>query len=398
MARAKLSLAILAIASLACSFFPSFTTPFATSLATSEPLAEPALVAPVLVPEAPAEAPPTLLLPPDSLADLYERVNQGVVTIYIFGPPHPSNIPLGQGSGFVIDREGHIVTNQHVVEGAQDIEIDFASGFKAWATLVGTDPDSDLAVLKVDAPAEQLVPIPLGDSEEVRVGDQVVAIGNPFGLSGTMTVGVVSAIGRVLQSERQAPGGGSFSAGDLIQTDAAINPGNSGGPLLNLSGHIIGVNRAITSESFTVSGSASNSGVGFAVPVNIVRRVVPALIQSGAFDYPYLGITSLGDSSLNLRQLEALQLPPGTVGVYVTCVVRNGPAARSGVIGAGDCGSPEAGPGGDVITAIDGRSVFTFSDLISYLVTEASVGEQIVLTVLRDGELFDILLTLEPRP
>ncbi|MEK6587545.1 MAG: trypsin-like peptidase domain-containing protein, partial [Chloroflexota bacterium] len=330
MARAKLSLAALAIASLACSFFPSFATPDATP----ESLAAPSLAAPVVLAESPPEILPARLLPPDSLADLYERVHQGVVTIYIFGPPNPSNIPLAQGSGFVIDSAGHIVTNQHVVQGAEDIEVDFASGFKAWATLVGTDPDSDLAVLKVDAPAEELVPIPLGNSEAVRVGDHVVAIGNPFGLSGTMTVGVVSAIGRVLQSERQAPGGGSFSAGDLIQTDAAINPGNSGGPLLNLDGQVIGVNRAITSESFTVSGGAANSGVGFAVPVNIVSRVVPALIQSGSFDYPYLGITSLGDSSLNLRQLETLQLPPGTVGVYVTCVVLDGPAANAGVIGA----------------------------------------------------------------
>jgi len=394
MARAKLSLAALAIASLACSLFPSFATPDATP----EALAAPSLAAPVVLAESPPEILPARLLPPDSLVDLYERVHQGVVTIYIFGPPHPSNIPLGQGSGFVIDSAGHIVTNQHVVQGAEDIEVDFASGFKAWATLVGTDPDSDLAVLKVDAPAEELVPIPLGNSEAVRVGDHVVAIGNPFGLSGTMTVGVVSAIGRVLQSERQAPGGGSFSAGDLIQTDAAINPGNSGGPLLNLDGQVIGVNRAITSESFTVSGSAANSGVGFAVPVNIVSRVVPALIQSGSFDYPYLGITSLGDSSLNLRQLETLQLPPATVGVYVTCVVLDGPAANAGVIGAGDCGSPDARPGGDVITAIDGQPVFTFSDLISYLVSEASVGEQIVLTVLRDGEPLDIPLTLEPRP
>jgi 2-alkenal reductase len=229
------------------------------------------------------------------------------------------------------------------------------------------------------------------------VGEQVVAIGNPFGLSGTMTVGVVSAIGRVLQSERQAPGGGAFSAGDLIQTDAAINPGNSGGPLLNLSGQVIGVNRAITTDSFSASGSAVNSGVGFAVPINIVRRVVPAIIQTGSYDYPYLGITSLGDSNLNLRQLEILQLPPQTVGVYVTCVVPDGPAEKAGLIGSGVCGAAEQ-PGGDVITAIDGQPVFSFSDLISYLVTEVGVGDQIVLTVLRDGVPLDVSLILEPRP
>jgi 2-alkenal reductase len=339
-----------------------------------------------------------VLSPPDDLVDLYHRVNPGVVTIYTFAAPHPDTIPLGQGSGFVIDTEGHIVTNHHVVEGAEEIEVDFSSGFKAWGTLVGTDPDSDLAVLRVDAPLEELTPIPLGDSDEVQVGEFVVAIGNPFGLSGSMTIGVVSAIGRVLQSEREAPGGGSFSAGDLIQTDAAINPGNSGGPLLNLNGQVIGVNRAITTESFTVTGSASNSGVGFAVPVNIVRRVVPALIQTGGYNYPYLGITSLGDGSLNLRQLEFLELPSRAIGVYVTCVVNDGPADRAGLRGAGSCGAPDTSAGGDLIIAIDGESIATFSDLISYLVTDANVGEVVTLSVIRDGETIDLALTLEPRP
>jgi 2-alkenal reductase len=386
MAPAKLVLAALAVASLACSFFPAAEV----AAPTAQPVPLPTAASFV-------EAPPEPLLAPQGLVELYERVNPGVVTIYIFGPANSADVPLGQGSGFVIDAEGHIVTNQHVVQGADEIEVDFASGFKAWATLLGTDPDSDLAVLKVEAPAGELVPIPLGDSDTVRVGEQVVAIGNPFGLSGTMTVGVVSAIGRVLQSERQAPGGGAFSAGDLIQTDAAINPGNSGGPLLNLSGQVIGVNRAITTDSFSASGSAVNSGVGFAVPVNIVRRVVPAIIQTGGYDYPYLGITSVGDSNLNLRQLEILQLPPETVGVYVTCVVRDGPAEKAGLIGAGACGA-EQQPGGDVITAIDGQPVFSFSDLISYLVSEVGVGDQIVLTVLRDGVPLDLSLILEPRP
>jgi 2-alkenal reductase len=390
MGRAKLVLAALAVAALACSFFPTAEV----VAPTVEPAILPAAAPPAVVVEAPLEP----LLAPEGLVELYKRVNPGVVTIYVFGPPHPANIPLGQGSGFVIDTEGHIVTNQHVVEGADEIEIDFASGFKAWATLLGTDPDSDLAVLKVEVPPTELVPIPLGDSDSVRVGEQVVAIGNPFGLSGTMTLGVVSAIGRVLQSERPAPGGGAFSAGDLIQTDAAINPGNSGGPLLNLSGQVIGVNRAITTDSFSASGSAVNSGVGFAIPINIVRRVVPAIIQTGSYDYPYLGITSTGDSNLNLRQLEILRLPPETVGVYVTCVVRDGPAEKAGLIGAGACGAAEQQPGGDVITAIDGQLVFSFSDLISYLVSEVGVGDQIVLTVLRDGVPLDLSLILEPRP
>ena len=390
MKRITLFFSALSIAALACAFLPSPVTPVPPPTLVPAPT----LAAPTVV----SEAPQFVLAPPDNLVDLYSRVNPGVVTIYIFATGHPDTIPLGQGSGFVIDTEGHIVTNQHVVEGAEEIEVDFPSGFKAWGTLIGTDPDSDLAVLRVDAPPEELFPVPLGDSDDVEVGEFVVAIGNPFGLSGTMTVGVVSAIGRVLQSERDAPGGGSFSAGDLIQTDAAINPGNSGGPLLNMEGQVIGVNRAISTESFTVSGSAANSGVGFAVPVNILRRVVPALIQSGAYDYPYLGITSLGDGALNLKQLEFLELPTGTIGVYVTCVVNGGPADQAGIQGAGACGSPDTSSGGDLIIAIDGRSVFTFSDLISYLVTEANVGEEVMLTVMRDGEIVDILLTLEPRP
>lgn len=390
MKRITLLISVLGVASLACTVLPSPASPVPPPTAPPAPTLE----APTVVSNIPRNG----FSLPDNLVDLYNRVNPGVVTIYTFAAPHPNTIPLGQGSGFVIDTEGHIVTNQHVVDGAEAIEVDFPSGFKAWATLVGTDPDSDLAVLRVDAPPEELIPIPLGDSDQVQVGEFVVAIGNPFGLSGSMTVGVVSAIGRVLQSEREAPGGGSFSAGDLIQTDAAINPGNSGGPLLNLQGQVIGVNRAISTESFTVSGSASNSGVGFAVPVNILRRVVPALIQTGGYNYPYLGITSLGDGSLNLRQLEFLELPSRAIGVYVTCVVNGGPADRAGIRGAGACGSPDTSPGGDLIIAIDGQSISTFSDLISYLVTEANVGELVTLTVLRDGEVVDFPLTLEPRP
>ncbi len=390
MNRLTLFISVLGVAALSCTVLPTLATQAPPP--TGEPLPTQETRATV------SDIPDIVFAPPDNLVDLYNRVNPGVVTIYTFAAPHPNTIPLGQGSGFVIDTEGHIVTNQHVVEGAEEIEVDFPSGFKAWGTLVGTDPDSDLAVLKVDAPLKELIPLALGDSDEVMVGEFVVAIGNPFGLSGTMTVGVVSAIGRVLQSERTAPGGGSFSAGDLIQTDAAINPGNSGGPLLNMRGEVIGVNRAITTESFSVSGSASNSGVGFAVPINIVRRVVPALIQSGDYDYPYLGITSLGDGSLNLRQLEFLELPSRTLGVYVMCVVRGGPADRAGLQGAGACGAPDASAGGDLIVAIDGETVVTFSDLIGYLVTDANVGELVTLTVLRDGEIVDVSLTLEPRP
>lgn len=344
--------------------------------------------------------PPSVLLAPEDITELYETVNPGVVSIVTYlasGGPHSERVLLGQGSGFVIDGLGHIVTNQHVVQDAQEIEVDFPSGLKVWATLVGTDPDSDLAVIKVDVEAANLVPLQLGDSDSVQVGELVIAIGNPFGLSGTLTVGVVSALGRTLASERAAPTGGTFSAGDLIQTDAAINPGNSGGPLLNMRGEVIGVNRAIRTESFTLSGDAANSGVGFAIPANIVRRVVPVLIEDGEYQYTYLGLTSL--SELNLGTLEVLGLPPDTVGAYITCVTPGGPADIGGLIGSANCDADAVlTRGGDLIIAIDDQSVREFNDLLSYLVNHTEVGQVVVLTVLRDGEEIELEIALLARP
>lgn len=357
--------------------------------------------APTLPPATPAESNPIDIGLQD-LSELYERVSPGVVTIWVYGAgaaPHDSNVPLGQGSGFVIDHDGHIVTNQHVIDGATAIEVDFTSGRKAWAELLGSDPDSDLALLAVEIPAEELTPLDLGDSDGVRVGDMVVAIGNPFGLTGTLTLGVISAIGRTLDSQRSTPAGdGFYAAGDILQTDAALNPGNSGGPLLNLRGQVVGVNRAIRTEAFTVAGEAANSGVGFAIPINIVRRVAPALIETGSYEYPYLGITSLNESVWNLRTVEALGLPATATGAYVTCVTPRGPAEGAGVIGAGRCNTSELQRGGDLIVAIDGRPVRTFSDLLGYLIQKTEVGQQVVLSVLRDGQLLDIRVTLDRRP
>jgi 2-alkenal reductase len=336
------------------------------------------------------------------LSELYAQVNPGVVAILTFARVDPSSqesLPAGQGSGFVLDREGHIVTNQHVVGDADEIEIDFPSGFKAWAEVVGTDLDSDLAVLRVDAPPEELQPIPLGNSDLVRVGDPVIAIGNPFGYSGTLTLGVVSGLGRVLESQRAAPGGGFFSAGDLIQTDAAINPGNSGGPLLNLQGQVIGVNRAIRTDAFSTEGNPVNIGIGFAIPVNIVRRVAPALIAEGSYEYPYLGISSISDQAWNLKTVEALGFSPGAQGAYVTCVAPGGPAATAGVRGGGSCDAVAAlRPGGDLIVAIDGHPVRVFGDLLSYLLNRTRVGQEVTLTVLREGSTLDLTVTLQPRP
>jgi len=380
-------------------------TVLACTLPTTAPIVAqaPSTLASALDPVA-ASAPPApgnLAEPAADLAALYREVDPGVVAIWTFGSvdgAHETSVPLGQGTGFVIDTQGHIVTNQHVVADAEEIEVDFPSGMRAWAEVLGTDLDSDLAVLKVDVPADRLFPLPLGDSDQVQVGETVIAIGNPFGLSGTMTSGIVSAIGRTLDSERASPGGQPFSSGDILQTDAAINPGNSGGPLINLQGEVIGVNRAIRTESFTVSGDAANSGVGFAIPVNIVKRVVPSLIEEGHYDYPYLGVSSLSQSTLNLNTLERLKLPADTVGIYVTCVAAGGPADQAGLRGAGACENGDLLPGGDLIVAIDGHSLETFNDLISYLVSSTQVGQQIVITVLRQGEEVELTLSVGARP
>jgi len=342
-----------------------------------------------------------MLLENVDLVQLYQLVNPGIVTVWTYIESNQSlseNTPSGQGSGFVIDSNGHILTNQHVIADAEKIEVDFPSGHRAWASIVGTDPDSDLAVLKVDLPADVLHPLPLGDSDSVQVGEFVVAIGNPFGLSGTMTVGIVSAIGRTLESERQAPTGGLFTAGAIIQTDAAINPGNSGGPLLNLRGEVIGVNRAILTESFTMSGDPTSSGVGFAVPVNIVKRVVPGIIQNGAYEYPYLGISSISEDTMNLIILEQLRLPANTRGAYVTCVTPGSPADEAGIIGASACSDTTLQPGGDLIIAIDDVQVNEFNDLLTYLILKTQPGTVATLTILRDGEEVEIPITIGARP
>jgi 2-alkenal reductase len=367
---------------------------------------DPAVVEPVELPQIPpqAEVGPLSEAAPPVEADLtgvYARVNPGVVSILIYGevPGVEGLHPSGQGSGFVIDQEGHIVTNQHVVAGARRIEVAFPSGLKAWADLVGQDPDSDLAVVRVEVPTQALTPLPLGDSDQVQVGQFVVAIGNPFGLSGTLTVGVVSAVGRTLDSLHAAPTGGLFSSADILQTDAAINPGNSGGPLVNLRGEVIGVNRAIASAALDAGGNPVSTGVGFAVPSNIVARIVPALIADGKYEYPYLGISSLGENGMTLLTLEELGLPADTTGAYVTCVVPGGPAEAAGVVGAGSCRDDEPlSAGGDLIIAIDGHPVQVFSDLLSYLIGKTEVGQEVILTVVRDGAEMDISVTIGARP
>ncbi len=327
----------------------------------------------------------------DALVELYQRLSPGVVSIQVI-----SNFGAGQGSGFVIDTDGHIVTNYHVVEGAQTVEVDFSSGLKVYASVVGTDLDSDIAVLKVEVDPTDLVPLPLGDSDQALVGQTVVAIGNPYGLSGSMTVGIISARGRILESMRQSTDGLYFSAGDLIQTDTAINPGNSGGPLINLNGEVVGVNRAIQTENSTITGQVSNSGIGFAVSSNIVRRVVPSLIEKGYYDYPYLGLSSI--SALNLTLQEALGLPQAN-GAYVTSITPGGPADKAGIKAGTQPSSIEGYlKGGDLVIAVDGVKVNEFNDLLSYMILNKVPGDQITMTVLRNGTSVDMVVTLGKRP
>lgn len=322
---------------------------------------------------------------------LYNMVSPGVVSIQTLDDQGGV-----QGSGFVYDLAGHIITNYHVIQNAEDIEVDFPSGLKVFGEVIGVDVDSDIAVVKVDVPATELFPLALGDSDLLQVGQIVVAIGNPYGLTGTMTVGVVSAKGRTLSSMRETPEGRLFSAGDLIQTDASINPGNSGGPLLNLNGEVVGINRAIRLSGVTLNGDPINTGIGFAISVNILRRVVPDLISKGSYDYPYVGISAREE--LTLIESLALGLSHQT-GAYVVEVVPGGPAADAG-LQAGSIPTEFVGlnAGGDLIIAIDGRPVHTFADFLGYLMTQKSPGEEVSITIIRNNEEMEVNLTLGMRP
>lgn len=385
--RLLVAVSVLVLASLACQTLqPGAAVPPvvpALPQATSVPVS----AAPVMVDTT------GLFQEQEALVALYERVTPGIVSIQVTTTSGGS-----LGTGFVIDTDGHIVTNAHVVEGQTAIEIDFASGFKTYGKLVGIDENSDLAVIKVDAPASEIVPLTLGSSSQLKVGQKVIAIGNPFGLSGTMTTGIVSALGRTLPSNNESPGGGFFSAGDLIQTDAAINPGNSGGPLFNLNGEVVGVNRAIRTEASNSTGEPVNSGIGFAIAIDIVKRVAPAIIATGKYDYPYLGIASLPDDAMSLEVIKALDLKSMT-GVYVTDVVTGGPADNAGMLGASSATSIDGlQGGGDLIVAIDGQPIKTFDDLMRYLFTQKSPGDMVVITVLRGEERVDLNLKLAARP
>jgi len=337
----------------------------------------------------PADDTPRIELVTDEdqvLIDMYSRLNPSVVNITVYLNQDGVLDSFAQGSGFIFDDLGHIITNAHVVHGTDGVEVTFSDGLIREATVVGEDLHSDLAVIKVELP-EGIISIPLGVMDELAVGQTVVAIGNPFGLEGTLTRGIVSALGRTI------PALTIFSIPQAIQTDAAINPGNSGGPLLNLNGEVIGVNAQIE----TSGTSDSNIGVGFAIPVSIIRRVVPALIETGHYDWPWLGVSGY---TVNPPLVEAMNLPVEQ-GAYVSSLTEGGPAQAAGLQATTEVITQDGRQvevGGDVITAIDGQPVKTFDDMLVYLTLQTTPGQQVTLTILRDGQYQDISVQLGTRP
>jgi 2-alkenal reductase len=323
-----------------------------------------------------------LLPTQERLTELYRFISPSVVNIQVTRPASAGStiLPIpqqGQGTGWVWDTEGHIVTNHHVVDGATAITVFFNNGLWAEGEVVATDDQADLAVVSVIVP-DGVEPRPLSLAPTLpEAGNYAVAFGSPFGLAGSMTQGIVSAVGRSLSLGTPTESGSRYSLPEVIQTDAAINPGNSGGPLVNLNGEVIGVNFAIRSEE------RSNSGVGFAIPVTIVERVIPALISEGRYAYPYLGIGGLTVGPEVVRQEN---LPRNLLGVYVSQVPAQGPSARAGV------------RTGDVVTAIDQQEVRNFEDLIGYLIQETTPGDQVTLSVFRGGETLTVEVTLSERP
>ena len=320
------------------------------------------------------------------LSDLYDTSTQSVVSIQVRRDSSRTLAPeegmWGQGSGWVWDEDGHIVTNSHVVDDAADIFVSFNNGLWAEAELVAQDTQSDLAVLKVEAPGDMLLR-PLARAQGLpRVGHYTIALGSPFGLENSMTLGIVSALGRSLPVGD--PGlAGRYSLPEVIQTDAAINPGNSGGPLLNLRGEVVGINFAIRTDGRSLNGRGVNSGVGFAIPILVAERVIPSLIEDGAFTYPFLGISGRTISAPLARQAN---LDPTVLGVLVGEVMRGGPSAEAGL------------RNGDIIVRIDGVEVRNFEDVISYLVMQKSPGEAVEIEVLRGRRNRTFEVELGTRP
>ncbi|MDW3630419.1 MAG: trypsin-like peptidase domain-containing protein [Nitrososphaeraceae archaeon] len=331
------------------------------------------------------------------IQDLFSQTSKSVVQITVIDPL--SNAQQALGSGFLYDKDGHIITNNHVVafnEGNNNYLVTFSNGNSYQAKLIGHDPYSDLAVLKLDPIDIVLSPIPLGNSSSLRVGDTVAAIGNPFGLSGSLTVGIVSGLGRLLPSTEGSTSPFSqfamnFNIPDIIQTDAAINPGNSGGPLLNLKGEVIGINSAI------FSNTGVNAGIGFAVPSNTVKKVVQSIISSGKYLHPYLGVVGM-DITPQLAKIFGLK---ESKGFLITDITPGSPAAKSGKLQKGTTTYNQRGEiidsDGDIIVAIDDKEVRKIDDILTYLEREKEVGDTVTLKILRNDKLENVEIVLAPR-
>jgi len=311
------------------------------------------------------------------LTGLFDQIDQSVVSVSTIGTEN------AEGSGFVYSESGYLVTNQHVVEGANRVKVTFTDGSTVDADIVGTDENNDLAVLEVEK--DNLEPLPLGSLANVSVGQTAIAVGNPFGLRGTMTSGIISQKGRMLPTDT------GFSIPNVLQTDAAINPGNSGGPLLNIEGEVVGVNTAIESRSGTFSG------IGFAIPVNVVKNVVPDIINQGDdFEYPWLGVSGF---SVTPEIADAMNMSNAS-GFLVVNVIEDGPADEAGIRESNttvQVGQNNLTVGGDVITGINGNEMTGIGDILTYLQSGPEVGDEVNVTVIRQGEKIDVPVTLGSR-
>ena len=316
-----------------------------------------------------------------SLIDIFEKSEESIVQVSVLRGESEG----GMGSGFVYSDEGYVITNQHVVQDAQKVMITFLDGEAYIGNVIGSDRDLDIAVVKVEPTNTYLQPIKIGDSSELKVGEKIAAIGNPFGLSGSMTAGIVSQMGRLLPQET------GYSIPDVIQTDAAINPGNSGGPLINMKGEVVGINTAIQ------SATGEFSGIGFAVPSNTVKKVVPVLIENGEFKHPWMGIsgTDVDPELAEVRELKSSK------GFLVVSVIEGSPAETAGLLGVTETeerDGREFALDGDIILSIDGETVRKISDILVHLQREKSVGDEMVLSVNRNGEMLELTMILEERP
>ena len=324
-----------------------------------------------------------------SLIEIFERTEPGVVSVSVQRNQATNttsdNGGNSLGSGFVFDIEGHIITNEHVVTNATKIVVTFLDGREYNAEIVGDDIDTDIAIIKVESELASLHPLVIGDSSELKVGETITAIGNPFGLSGSMTSGIVSQLGRLLPSES------GFSIPDIIQTDAAINPGNSGGPLLNVYGEVVGINTAIQSTT------GEFTGVGFAIPSQTISKIVPRLIEEGEYKHPWIGISGR-DVDLDLAGMLNLK---EAVGFLIITVVDDSPAHKAGLMGSDQTVEIDGGAhaiGGDIIMSVDGIEVRKIDDILVHLQSTKEVGDEMVLEILRDGKITEVTIILQARP